>query len=55
MTPRWAIKASTEMLLRCEDVMAEIPESEIRRMTDATNYLGLSEAMVDRVLTDMNA
>jgi len=53
--PAMGDKSLTEMLLRCEDVMADISESEIRRMTDATNYLGLSEAMVDRVLTGMNA
>jgi 3-carboxy-cis,cis-muconate cycloisomerase len=53
--PAMGDKSLTEMLLRCEDVMADIPESEIRRLTDATNYLGLSEAMVDRVLTGMNA
>jgi len=53
--PAMGDKSLTEMLLRCEDVMADIPESEIRRMTDATNYLGLSEAMVDRVLTGINA
>jgi 3-carboxy-cis,cis-muconate cycloisomerase len=53
--PAMGDKSLTEMLLRCKDVVADIPESEIRRMTDATNYLGLSEAMVDRVLTGMNA
>jgi 3-carboxy-cis,cis-muconate cycloisomerase len=53
--PAMGDKSLAEMLLRCEDVMADIPEPEIRRMTDATNYLGLSEAMVDRVLTGMNA
>ena len=52
--PAMGDKSLTEMLLRCKDVVADIPESEIRRMTDATNYLGLSEAMVDRVLTGMN-
>jgi 3-carboxy-cis,cis-muconate cycloisomerase len=49
--PAMGDKGLTEMLLGHEDVMANVPESEIRRLTDATNYLGLSEAMVDRVLT----
>ena len=43
------------MLLGRDDVMANIPESQIRRLTDATNYIGLSEAMVDRVLSGMEA
>jgi adenylosuccinate lyase len=53
--PAMGDKGLTEMLLGRDDVMANIPESEIRRLTDATNYIGLSEAMVDRVLSGMEA
>jgi 3-carboxy-cis,cis-muconate cycloisomerase len=38
------------MLLERDDVSADLSEAEIRRLTDPGNYLGLSEAMVDRVL-----
>ena len=30
--------------------MAELSEDEVRKLTDPENYLGLSGAMVDRVL-----
>jgi 3-carboxy-cis,cis-muconate cycloisomerase len=43
-------KSLAEMLCGREDVMAVLSEVEIRRLTDPSNYLGLSEAMVDRVL-----
>ena len=49
--PAMGDKSLAEMLLARDDVMADLSEAEIRRLTDATNYLGLSELMVDRVLT----
>jgi len=49
--PAMADKSLAEMLLARDTVMADLSETEIRRLTDATNYLGLSELMVDRVLT----
>lgn len=48
--PAMGNKSLAEMLLAREDVMADLSETEIRRLTDPTNYLGLSETMVDRVL-----
>jgi 3-carboxy-cis,cis-muconate cycloisomerase len=53
--PAMGDKSLADMLLRREDVMADLSEAEIRRLTDVTNYLGLSEAMVDRVLADTDA
>ena len=47
--PAMGDKSLAEMLLARDDVMANLSEPEIRRLTDATNYLGLSELMVDRV------
>jgi 3-carboxy-cis,cis-muconate cycloisomerase len=44
-------KSLTEMLLEREDVVAHLGEAQIRRLTDPTHYLGLSEAMVDRVVS----
>jgi 3-carboxy-cis,cis-muconate cycloisomerase len=43
-------KSLAEMLLGRADVMADLSEAEIRRLTDPTKYLGLAEVMVDRVL-----
>ncbi len=48
--PAMANRSLAEMLLDREDVMADLSEAEIRRLTDPANYLGLSEIMVDRVL-----
>jgi 3-carboxy-cis,cis-muconate cycloisomerase len=48
--PAMGKKSLAEMLLARDDVMADLDETEIRRLTDPANYLGLSEAMVDRVL-----
>jgi 3-carboxy-cis,cis-muconate cycloisomerase len=48
--PALGNKSLAEMLLRRDDVTAVLSEAEIRRLTDPTNYLGLSEVMVDRVL-----
>jgi adenylosuccinate lyase len=42
------------MLLERDDVRADLSEAEIRRLTDPGAYLGLSEAMVDRVLAVTN-
>jgi hypothetical protein len=42
------------MLLGRDDVMAALSAADIRRMTDPTSYLGLSEIMVDRVLAVTN-
>jgi 3-carboxy-cis,cis-muconate cycloisomerase len=53
--PAMGDKSLADILLGRDDVMAEFSEAEIRRLTDATNYLGLSEAMVDRVLAGANA
>ena len=47
--PAMGDKSLAEMLLARDTVMADLSETEIRRLTDATNYLGLSELMVDRV------
>jgi 3-carboxy-cis,cis-muconate cycloisomerase len=44
-------KSLAEMLLRRDDVVAHLGEAAIRRLTDPTHYLGLSEAMVDRVVS----
>ncbi len=53
--PAMGDKSLADMLLGRDDVLADLSEAEIRRLTDATNYLGLSEAMVDRVLAGTNA
>ena len=53
--PAMGDKSLADMLLRHDDVIAEFSEAEVRRLTDATNYLGLSEAMVDRVLASTSA
>jgi 3-carboxy-cis,cis-muconate cycloisomerase len=52
--PAMGNKSLAEMLLAREDVMADLSETEIRKLTDPTNYLGLSETMVDRVLAGAN-
>ena len=43
-------KNLTDLLLARKDVMAELSEAEIRKLTNPESYLGLSAAMVDRVL-----
>ena len=43
-------RSLAEMLLARKEVTDVISEAEIRRLTDPKNYLGLSEAMTDRVL-----
>ncbi len=43
-------RSLAEMLLARKEVTDVISEAEIRRLTDPVNYLGLSEAMTDRVL-----
>ena len=48
--PAMGDKSLAEMLLERADVKADLGEAEIRRLTDPTKYLGLSEVMVDRVL-----
>jgi 3-carboxy-cis,cis-muconate cycloisomerase len=48
--PAMGNKSLAQMLLAREDVTANLSEMEIRRLTDPTNYLRLSETMVDRVL-----
>ncbi len=53
--PAMGDKSLADMLLGHEDVMADLSEAEIRELTDATNYLGLSEAIVDRVLDGRKA
>ena len=53
--PAMGDESLADVLLRREDVMADLSEAEIRRLTDAPNFLGLSEAMVDRVVADTSA
>jgi 3-carboxy-cis,cis-muconate cycloisomerase len=48
--PAMGDKSLAEALLGRDDVTADLGEAEIRRLTDPTKYLGLSEVMVDRVL-----
>ena len=48
--PAMGDKSLAEMLLGQADVMADLSEAEIRKLTDPANYLGLSEVMVDRVV-----
>jgi hypothetical protein len=43
-------KSLTEMLLKRDDVMTDLSEAEVRRLTDPTKYPGLSEVMAERVL-----
>lgn len=43
-------KSLEAALLARADVTANLSAAEIRRLTDPTAYLGLSEIMVDRVL-----
>jgi adenylosuccinate lyase len=43
-------KSLTDLLLARKDVMAELSEDEVRKLTDPQSYLGLSAAMVNRVL-----
>lgn len=48
--PKMGEQSLTDFLLAREDVTARLSEAEIRTLTDPVNYLGLAEAMVDRVL-----
>src|SRR5271156_5647695 len=48
--PAMGEKSLTDLLLARKDVMAELSEDEIRKLTNPESYLGLSAAMVDRVL-----
>ena len=48
--PKMGDRSLAEMLLARKDVTDVISEAEIRRLTNPENYLGLSEAMTDRVL-----
>ncbi len=45
---RNANRCVADLLLARDDV--DLPEDEIRALCDPANYLGLAEAMVDRVL-----
>jgi len=47
-------KELAELLLRRKDVTDKLSEIEIRKLTDPTNYLGLAQVMVDRVLAMPN-
>jgi 3-carboxy-cis,cis-muconate cycloisomerase len=49
--PAMGDRSLTDMLLARKDVTDVISHSEIRRLTDPENYLGLSQAMTDRILT----
>jgi 3-carboxy-cis,cis-muconate cycloisomerase len=53
-SPAMGEKSLADMLLGHDDVMAALSAADIRRMTDPTSYLGLSEIMVDRVLAVTN-
>ena len=48
--PAMGEKSLTDLLLAHKDVTAELSDDEIRKLTNPEDYLGLSEAMVDRVL-----
>lgn len=48
--PQMGDRSLAEMLLARKEVTDVISEAEIRRLTDPEKYLGLSEAMTDRVL-----
>jgi len=52
--PAMSEKSLTDLLLARKDVMAELSEDEIRKLTNPENYLGLSAAMVDRVLQSVD-
>jgi len=52
--PAMGEKSLADMLLGRDDVMAALSPDEVRRLTDPTLYLGLSERMVDRVLAAVN-
>src|SRR5271156_173225 len=52
--PAMGEKSLTDLLLARKDVMAELSEDEIRKLTNPENYLGLSAAMVDRVLQSVD-
>jgi 3-carboxy-cis,cis-muconate cycloisomerase len=53
-SPAMGEKSLADMLLARDDVTAALSAVEIRRLTDPTSYLGLSEVMVDRVLSVIN-
>jgi 3-carboxy-cis,cis-muconate cycloisomerase len=48
-------KELAELLLQRKDVTDIMSETEIRRLTDPANYLGLAQVMVDRLLAVPNA
>jgi 3-carboxy-cis,cis-muconate cycloisomerase len=48
-------KDLAELLLQRKDVTDIMSETEIRRLTDPANYLGLAQVMVDRLLAVPNA
>lgn len=53
-SPAMGENSLADMLLARDDVTAALSAVEIRRLTDPTRYLGLSELMVDRVLSVIN-
>jgi 3-carboxy-cis,cis-muconate cycloisomerase len=53
-SPTMGENSLADMLLARDDVTAALSAVEIRRLTDPTRYLGLSEVMVDRVLSVVN-
>ena len=48
-------KNLAELLLQRKDVTDIMSETEIRRLTDPANYLGLAQVMIDRLLAVPNA
>jgi 3-carboxy-cis,cis-muconate cycloisomerase len=48
-------KDLAELLLQRKDVTDIVSETEIRRLTDPANYIGLAQVMVDRLLAVPNA